>query len=351
MTTFNLFLAVLLDMPFNYAFWGGAILSIIVTSIGLWAVNRGWTEKVIEYEKAMNQQETLTAELAKMTRALKGMTQELEKNTKELEEKNEELETLNKLLEKQKLVLEETSQELEDQNAFLRNQRTNLKYLAKVICHDVKSFVEILSNEYRSYQTGKELCSINMFRRSECSLIAMDLILNNVGQSIKALSDEEDSFVYQTLSLSEILKEIETCVEGFRLILGATIDIQIPEGLLIEGDRIRLTSIFRNLIINALRSIKRKVESDETEENYVGKIEIVAQREKDILIIYVEDNGEGISSTIAQKLFNANDDEVLGLGTKLVKRFVNMHRGSVEVYENWEDEGCVIRLKFPVIKC
>ncbi len=87
--------------------------------------------------------------------------------------------------------------------------------------------------------------------------------------------------------------------------------------------------VFSNLIANAIKYNKES-----------GKIEIKFVLEKQNIIVFVSDNGSGISKEHLTKIFDAfyrvdeartQNDSSLGLGLALVKEVVRIHGGDVDV--------------------
>jgi signal transduction histidine kinase len=103
----------------------------------------------------------------------------------------------------------------------------------------------------------------------------------------------------------------------------------IPEGMEINGDRLHLTNVFRNLIDNALKYTSA-----------APVIRISAREEKDGILISIEDNGIGIPASQSQVIFEKfqrirdgriDDEKGFGLGLSYVKRIVELHKGFVQL--------------------
>lgn len=95
----------------------------------------------------------------------------------------------------------------------------------------------------------------------------------------------------------------------------------------IEGDRVRLTQVFANLLTNASKFsppgaciwVKGVLEADE-------------------MVVRVEDHGRGISPSLLPRVFGllsqaepGRDERPQGLGLGLVKEYVELHGGVVQV--------------------
>lgn len=94
-------------------------------------------------------------------------------------------------------------------------------------------------------------------------------------------------------------------------------------------DTLKMQSAITNLISNAIKFVK-----DNT-----GIIDVTVRQEADHVLIGIEDNGRGISAKDAKMIFvrfyqgdNQNpQDEGSGIGLYLVKKYVEMHGGTVEL--------------------
>ncbi len=110
-----------------------------------------------------------------------------------------------------------------------------------------------------------------------------------------------------------------------------------PEPVYIDGDMVRLSQVFSNLLNNAAKYTKRG-----------GQISISAAREGEEVVIHIADNGIGISPELLPRVFDMflqADSAIershggLGIGLTLVKKLVEMHDGRVEAFSEGENKG------------
>ncbi|MBT3382616.1 MAG: response regulator [Prolixibacteraceae bacterium] len=92
-------------------------------------------------------------------------------------------------------------------------------------------------------------------------------------------------------------------------------------------DQYKLEIVLNNLISNAFKF---------TKEN--GKIEVALYEEEDVVLLSVSDNGCGIAQTELKYIFDrfyrvdkGDGEGSSGIGLALVKRFVEMHKGTISV--------------------
>lgn len=130
----------------------------------------------------------------------------------------------------------------------------------------------------------------------------------------------------QRVSIPKMVKNVLGYLKPLADAKKQTITIDVPERTEIEGDEQKITSIFDNLISNAIKY---------TEKN--GKINIkVADRGEDILVS-IADTGIGISEEHLPRVFerfymadtSLSRKGGLGLGLSIVQEYVKLHGGKV----------------------
>ncbi len=125
------------------------------------------------------------------------------------------------------------------------------------------------------------------------------------------------------------------------------LSVDIPsEPLTVEADPTRLGQVFSNLLNNAAKY---------TPEG--GRLEVVARREKDEVLVSVTDNGVGIPGEMLPKVFEMfsqvgrNLDRSqggLGIGLTLVRRLTEMHGGSVRAESHGIGTGSTFSVRIPL---
>lgn len=94
-------------------------------------------------------------------------------------------------------------------------------------------------------------------------------------------------------------------------------------------DTLKIQSAITNLISNAIRFVK----------NNTGIIDVTVRQEENQVLIGIEDNGRGISEKDAKMIFvrfyqgdnQSPNNEGSGIGLSLVKKYIEMHGGKVEL--------------------
>ena len=142
---------------------------------------------------------------------------------------------------------------------------------------------------------------------------------------------------------------IETAVEISRPMIekaGLTLQVRLPKGPVpIEGDRVRLSQVFSNLLNNAAKY---------TEPG--GSVTVTAEV-SDAIRVRVRDTGVGIPAEMLPRLFELftqvdrslnRSQGGLGIGLALVRRLTEMHGGSVEASSEGAGKGSEFVVRLPV---
>jgi C4-dicarboxylate-specific signal transduction histidine kinase len=124
------------------------------------------------------------------------------------------------------------------------------------------------------------------------------------------------------------------------------IEQQLPADFSIRGNRNKLLQVFVNLFHNSLDAIRRKTFAEEK-----PCIRIAGREEGGSAIIFVRDNGEGISAGTIGKVFDPffttkDVGEGIGLGLTICYRIVREYQGRISVGSE-QGKYCEFKLEFP----
>jgi len=128
-----------------------------------------------------------------------------------------------------------------------------------------------------------------------------------------------------------------------------SLSISLPhEELIINADPVRITQILANVLNNAAKYSPPG-----------GKISLEVTSTEDRAVISVKDNGLGISAALLPKIFDLfvqADSSIershggLGVGLTIVRRFVQMHGGTIEAHSEGLGRGSEFIITFPLEK-
>jgi len=128
-----------------------------------------------------------------------------------------------------------------------------------------------------------------------------------------------------------------------------TVTTSLPiEPVYIDGDIVRLTQVFTNLLTNAAKFTDAP-----------GAVRISARRDAENVWVSVEDSGIGIAAEDLPRIFDKfyqspqRGDRVvggLGIGLSLVQRLVDLHGGAVEARSRGLGEGSEFIVRLPLAR-
>ena len=118
------------------------------------------------------------------------------------------------------------------------------------------------------------------------------------------------------------------------------------EPLLLDGDAVRLTQVFANLLNNAAKYTPPE-----------GHIEILTKRDGDDAIICVRDTGMGIRAGMLPRVFDlftqssralSHSHGGIGVGLALARSLIEMHGGQVEGHSEGVGRGSEFVVRLPL---
>jgi PAS domain S-box-containing protein len=128
---------------------------------------------------------------------------------------------------------------------------------------------------------------------------------------------------------------------------GHQLSISLPsESLLLRADRMRISQVIGNLLTNAARYTPAG-----------GRISVTADRQGNMAVLTVRDNGVGIEPSMLTRIFDlfvqaqhAGTQGGLGIGLTLVKTLVELHDGTIEAVSGGPGKGAEFVVRLPVVQ-
>jgi signal transduction histidine kinase len=119
--------------------------------------------------------------------------------------------------------------------------------------------------------------------------------------------------------------------------------LDIENNLQFSSDKARLNTVVKNIIANAVKYSRREIAN--------SYIRVKAHKKHDEIVLRIEDNGEGISETNIQKVFNmffraSVATAGTGLGLYICKEIVSKLNGRIEV-SSVLGKGSIFTIYFP----
>jgi len=209
----------------------------------------------------------------------------------------------------------------------LKEKVSELEAFSYAVAHDLRSplvsiqgFVQMLQTDIQEQKTEsvrEDIRIINSGVKKMGQLIKASLEYSRAGQLVKPVED---------VPFGEIVDEVITEFGAQVRSIGANISLA-DNYPLVYADRLRVREVLTNLIQNSInyRDKDRGLE-----------IDIGYKLAKDEVIFFVHDNGVGIDTSEAEKVFElfyrgTVDGEGIGAGLAIVKRIIEAHGGRIWV--------------------
>jgi len=121
--------------------------------------------------------------------------------------------------------------------------------------------------------------------------------------------------------------------------------VEVPQGLIVDGDRIRIAQVISNLLSNAAKY---------TEPH--GRIVVDARQEYGEVVLECRDNGSGITPELMPRVFDLfvqgergldRRQGGLGLGLAVARMLVERHGGTIEVTSAGPKQGSTFVVRLP----
>ncbi|MBN2487045.1 MAG: HAMP domain-containing histidine kinase [Bacteroidales bacterium] len=276
----------------------------------------------------------------KLIARIKGQNESLSLKAAELKTANEKLLGANKELEKK-------TTEAESLNNSLTGLIATKDKFFSIISHDLKNpvntldgFACILNEKYDAYNDEKRKKYITIIQESSANLknLIEGLLEWSRIQTGSIKFNAEKIYLYPLIDM--VIDNIRLQAFNKNISINNGIDGEVS----IFADFQMMYSIFRNLLSNAVKFTA-----------HGGQVNFYATTENQLVNIYVEDNGIGISQENMIKLFRidssfsttgTNNEAGTGLGLVLAQEFAQKNNGSISV-QSTQGSGSVFCVSIP----
>ena len=239
------------------------------------------------------------------------------------------------------MVLDTT--ELTQKERELREKSTELERFTYAISHDLKSPL-VTVKTFLGY-LEEDLA------RSDADRIGQDILyIRTAADKMRQLLDEliEMSRVGRIanppvrVTLRQLVKEALSAVAGSIAERGVEVRVG-DDDIALYGDRPRLVAIWQNLVENAVKFMGDQASP---------RIEMGAELRGRDTVFFARDNGMGIDPRYQAKVFSLFEkldprSEGTGLGLALIKRIVELYRGTIWLESEGLGHGVCFRFTLP----
>lgn len=274
-------------------------------------------------------------EIGILVDAFNDMLSEVEKRARALEDSNRSLE-------------HEMTERQAAERALLQADKRKDEFLA-TLAHELRNPLAPLLNGLRILRLAE--------RDSQQVRDAQEIMERQLRQMVRLVDDLLDVSRITTgkltistscIAVREVMQAaVETC-GAFIEACGHRLEVVFPEeDLYLEGDSVRLSQVFANLLNNSAKYT-----------NCGGQIRFAAHREGAQVVIEVSDNGIGIATEMLPEIFQMftqvdysleRTQAGLGVGLALSQRLVELHGGSLVAMSDGIGKGSVFRVRLDLV--
>ncbi len=238
------------------------------------------------------------------------------------------------------MALRERNEALEAADHLKSEFITNVSYELRTPLNTIIGFTEILANQYFGAMNDRQTEYTRGILESSRQLLALiddilDLALIEAGRL---------SLDLKPVNIHSVLFSVFTLARDRARKQGAKLTLDCPAAIgVVMADERRLRQALFNLVSNAMKYM-------------VGEGEIVlgARWDEGDLVLSVADSGSGISAEDQARVFekferggNANRTSGLGIGLSLVKSFIELHGGRIELIST-PGQGTTVACRLPM---
>jgi nitrogen-specific signal transduction histidine kinase len=223
-----------------------------------------------------------------------------------------------------------------------------------------KEFINIAAHEMKTPIQPIISCSYmlkNKLQDDEDKEL-LEIINRNAQRAMKMSEDVLDltkiesnslRLIKENFAVREIIYDIIINYQSNASNNGIKITYDIPDSLMICGDKNRISQVISNLVNNSIKfssgpvSISLKAESKITN--------IVTGNGKEMVVVSIKDAGNGIDPAIFNKLFTkftTTSSQGIGLGLYISKKIVEAHGGALWAENNKDGRGATFSFSLPI---
>ncbi|HEY4134442.1 MAG TPA: ATP-binding protein [Alphaproteobacteria bacterium] len=236
-------------------------------------------------------------------------------------------------------ALRERNEALEAADRLKSEFITNVSYELRTPLNTIIGFTEILANQYFGAMNDRQTEYARGILESSRQLLALiddilDLALIEAGRL---------SLDLKPVNIHSVLFSVFTLARDRARKQGASLTLDCPANIgVVMADERRLRQALFNLVSNAMKYMVGE-----------GEIVLSAHWDETELVLAVADSGSGISPEDQARVFekfergsNAARASGLGIGLSLVKSFIELHGGRIEL-QSEPGKGTVVVCRLP----
>ncbi|SDN49624.1 histidine kinase [Desulfonauticus submarinus] len=219
-----------------------------------------------------------------------------------------------------------------------------------------------LNQPLNSIKMGADLLAFVLSGKASLERNEIIAVANDLGVQVKRASEiinnlrqfsRKSRLIPEKVDLNKVVYSVLSILKQQLSLNDIEVELDLLEELpLILGYENRMQQVIFNLINNARDAILEKKCLNKLE-RYKGKIIIGTQREAKGVILFIQDNGIGLSPENKERIFEPffttkEKGKGMGLGLAIVKSIIKDHRGVIDLEAL--QEGAKFKLWFPCVE-
>lgn len=254
----------------------------------------------------------------------------------------------NQILAERNLQISNALQKLSESEKELQNLNKSKDRIFSVVAHDLRNpvaavtgFSELLYDNFEQFpvETQKEYL-LQILQGTQRIQILLENLLIWARSQMKAVKYEPDVLKVKSV-VDECVKELKANLDHKKI----DCTVRIDRKCVVFADKAMIHTVFRNLIMNAIKFSFPG-----------GKIRITSINGSECCNVSVSDDGIGIQPEIQERLFDANEvvttpgttgESGSGLGLVICKEFLERNNGTIRV-ESDPGNGSSFIISLPI---
>ncbi|MGC8865697.1 MAG: histidine kinase N-terminal 7TM domain-containing protein [Bacteroidales bacterium] len=231
--------------------------------------------------------------------------------------------------------------EIERMNAQLKEVNAQKDRLFSIIAHDLRNYFSVILGFSELISIQMEERDYNSVNSSNAAITEASLQANELMENLLVWAKTEGGFQIVKREPIDLRDWIQNNIHELKsrfLRKELSLEVNVPEGLIVNVDINALSTVLRNLLINCVKFTPRggRVKVYKRDATEPGFVEVV-----------VEDNGIGVPASLLPKLFTSDEktgrlgtegESSSGFGLLLVKQMVELLGGKIR-FESEEGKG------------
>ena len=244
---------------------------------------------------------------------------------------------ISKIMKLQIEALQNGYEELKKAEKIKSNFISHISHELRTPLNSIIGISDLLENGITGELNLKQKEYVNDIKASGLTLLS---IINEI-LDISKIESNSVSVNVSTFSIGNLFFEIDNIVKPLCIQKNILLVKNIQD-FMMDADYLKIRQILLNLLSNAVKFTPNG-----------GKVSITVSKDSQNAVFVVEDNGIGIEAKFHDKIFekfvqvNPKMSNSTGLGLSVVKDFVRLHNGDVEVVSEL-NKGAKFIVKIPL---